>query len=77
MVIRKAKPAKEEHFRERWEMANKQITVKVTLELDEKWASNLTTKEVVEYIKTRLSSSLGFKDQLKKFTVVSGKARKQ
>ena len=58
-------------------MGKREITVKVTLELDPKWASNLSPEEVVEYVKSRLSSSLGFKDQLKKFTVVSGKARKQ
>jgi len=57
-------------------MDNKQITVKVTLELDPKWASNLTREEVVEYIKSRLSSSLGFRGQVKKFSVVVGRTGK-
>jgi len=58
------------------QMDNKQITVKVTLELDPKWASNLTREEVVEYIKSRLSSSLGFRGQVKKFSVVVGRTGK-
>jgi hypothetical protein len=58
-------------------MDNKQITVKVTLELDQKWASSLSPEEVVEYIKSRLNSSLGFKGQLKKFSVVAGRTGKR
>ena len=55
-------------------MGNKQITFTATLELDQKWASNLSPEEVVEHIKERVNSSLGFRGQVKKFSVVSGKA---
>lgn len=48
-----------------------EIKFEVTLELDEKWASNHTTDGLIEYIKGRINSSLGFRGQIKKFTVVS------
>lgn len=32
-------------------MTDKQITVKVTLELDQKWASNLSPEEIVEHVR--------------------------
>lgn len=51
-------------------MEKNKIAVRVTLELDEKWASNLTTEEIIDYIKTRINSSLGFKGAVKKFRVV-------
>ncbi len=53
-------------------MDKKEITVKVTLELDEKWVSNLSPEEIVEYVKERVNSSLGFRGQIKKFSVVAG-----
>lgn len=53
------------------EIDKKQITFKVTLELDEKWVSNLTTEELVDYIKHRMNSSLGFRGQIKRFRAVS------
>jgi len=49
---------------------NIQLTFRVTVELDEKWASNQTTDEVIEYIKQRMNSSLGFRGQIRKFSVV-------
>lgn len=52
-------------------MRNIEITLKVTLELDEKWASNQTIDELTQYIKERMNSSLGFRGQIKKFGVVS------
>jgi hypothetical protein len=56
-------------------MEKNKITFKVTLELDEKWASNLTTEEIIDYIKTRVNSSLGFKGAVKKFRVVSDRKK--
>ena len=41
-------------------MGNKQITLKVTLEFDEKWASNFTREELLEYLKEKLNYGLGF-----------------
>jgi len=49
----------------------KQITFNVTLELDNKWVRNMTREELIEYIEARLTSSLGFRGQVKKFKVVS------
>ncbi len=58
-------------------MDKKEITVKVTLELDEKWVSNLSPEELVEHVKQRVNRSLGFRGQVKKFSVVAGKAGKR
>jgi hypothetical protein len=52
-------------------MRNIQIKFKVTLELDEQWASNQTIEELTDYIKERLNSSLGFRGQIKRLTVVN------
>jgi hypothetical protein len=52
-------------------MRNIELKFRVTLELDEKWARNQTTEELVEYIKTRMNSSLGFRGQIKKVTLVA------
>ena len=52
-------------------MDSRQIIFKVTLEVDDKWAGNLTQEEVVEHIRERLNSSLGFRGQVKRFRIVS------
>ena len=52
-------------------MRNVEIKFKVTLQLDEKWASNQTIDELIEYIKDRMNSSLGFRGQIKKLSVVT------
>jgi len=46
----------------------KQIKLKVTLDLDEKWAKNYGNEELLEYLKARLNYSLGFRGQVKKMT---------
>lgn len=58
-------------------MSNNEVTFRVTLELDEKWASHLTREELAEYIKERLNSSLGFRGQVKRFRLLSDKARRE
>lgn len=57
-------------------MSNKEVTLRVTLVLDEKWASHLTRDELAEYIKERLNSSLGFRGQVKRFRLLGDKARR-
>ncbi|TET14066.1 MAG: hypothetical protein E3J81_07375 [Dehalococcoidia bacterium] len=57
-------------------MSNKEVTLRVTLVLDEKWASHLTRGELAEYIKERLNSSLGFRGQVKRFRLLGDKARR-
>ena len=58
-------------------MSNGQITFKMTLNLDDNWASHLSKDELVEYLKARLNSSLGFRGQIKRFGVVSNKTGKE
>jgi hypothetical protein len=48
-----------------------EITLKATLQLDENWASNQTTEEMVEHLRARLNNSLGFRGQIKKLRLVS------
>ena len=47
-------------------MENGYVTAKVTLNLDEKWASNFEPAELSDYIKTRLEWALGFRGNVKK-----------
>lgn len=54
-----------------------EIKFKATLRLDEKWASNQTTEELIEYIKTRINSSLGFRGQIKKLSLVTGNSKQK
>jgi hypothetical protein len=46
----------------------KQLKLKVTLNLDEKWAQNYSSEELLDYLKARLNYSLGFRGQVKKMT---------
>jgi hypothetical protein len=52
-------------------MNNNEITFKVTLSLNEKWAGNQSEDELVGYLKERLNSSLGFRGEIKKFKLDS------
>lgn len=58
-------------------MANNQITFRVTLKLDENWASHLGKDELVAYLKERLNSSVGFRGQVERFSVVAYKAERE
>jgi len=57
-------------------MANNQITFKVTLKLDENWAGHLNKDELVAYLKERVNSSVGFRGQIERFSVVGYKAKR-
>ena len=46
----------------------KQLKLKITLDLDEKWAENFSSEELLEYLKARVNYSLGFRGQVKKMT---------
>ncbi len=50
-------------------MTNKTITLKVTLDLDKEWAKNQSKAEVVDCLKSRMGSSLGFRGQIREFQV--------
>jgi len=59
------------------EMVNNHITFKVTLKVDENWASHLSEDELVVYLKERLNSSVGFRGQVERFSVVGNKAKRE
>jgi len=48
-----------------------EIKFKATLKLDEKWADRQTTEQLIEYIKVKINSSLGFRGQVKKLSLVT------
>lgn len=50
---------------------NIEIQLEVMLELDEMWASNQTADELIDYIRDRMDSSLGFRGQIRSLNVVS------
>lgn len=52
-------------------MRNIEIQLEVMLELDEMWASNQTADELIDYIRDRMDSSLGFRGQIRSLNVVS------
>ena len=48
-----------------------EIKLSVTVQLDEKWASNLTTEELVECLKAQIEKGLGFRGQITKLKLVN------
>ncbi len=58
-------------------MVNNHITFKVTQKVDENWASQLSEDELVVYLKERLNSSVGFRGQVERFSVVGNKAKRE
>lgn len=50
-------------------MNKNHIILKVSLELDEKWASNFSREELLEYLKEKLNYSLGFRGQVENVRV--------
>lgn len=50
--------------------SDNKIRLNVTLELDQKWTSQLTKEELTDYLKARLNYSLGFRGQVKKMTPI-------
>jgi len=52
-------------------MTEEKIRVAVTLELDPKWASNQSREGLIDHLRNRLDSSLGFRGQVKRFRIVS------
>jgi len=51
-------------------MRDNGVMLKVTLSLDEKWSSHQTKEEIIESIRTRLDTSLGFRGRTVKLKVV-------
>ena len=52
-------------------MKEKGMMLKATLILDDEWASNLTEEELIESIRTRLDTSLGFRGRAVKLKVAA------
>lgn len=52
-------------------MPDIEIKFKLTLKLSEKWASTMSTEELINYIKCRLNGNLGFRGKVKKLSVVN------
>lgn len=52
-------------------MENARIRVTVTINLNEGWASNLSRDELVEFVRERINTSLGFRGQIKRLSVVT------
>jgi hypothetical protein len=50
---------------------NHEVTFRVRLKLDETWAGNLDEDVLVEYIRDRLNSSLGFRGRVTGFALVA------
>ena len=48
-----------------------EIKLNVTVQLDEKWASNLTTEELVECLKAQLDKGLGSRGQITKLKLAN------
>ena len=42
-------------------VGNNEVKLRATLRLDEEWASHQTREELIESVKTRLDTSLGFR----------------
>ena len=56
-------------------MDENEITFRVTLKLDEKWASNHSGEELVEHVKHILNNVMGFRGQVKRFSVVGSRKK--
>ena len=50
-------------------MDNRTMRMRLTVELDEEWASYLTREELADYLKDRLNNSLGFRAEVKKLSL--------
>jgi len=51
-------------------MPDIEIKFKLTLKLSEKWASTMSTEELINYIKGKLNKSLRLKGEIKKLSLV-------
>lgn len=49
------------------------MKLNITIELDQKWASQMTKEELAKYLKARLNYSLGFRGQVKKMSPIRTK----
>lgn len=55
-------------------MGDNGVMLRVTFKLDETWSSHQTREELLESIRVRLDSSLGFRGQTQKMKVLEKRA---
>ena len=48
----------------------KEVKLSVTLELDEEWAGNHDEAELIEYLKHRWGTDLGFRGEVRRLNIV-------
>ena len=51
------------------------MRLQIILKLDEKWASHQTREELIEYIRSRLDTSLGFRGRIEKLKVIEKRSK--
>jgi hypothetical protein len=51
-------------------VSDEDLTLRVTLKIDGKWAGHQTKEEMVESIRTRLDTSLGFRGRTERVKVM-------
>ena len=56
-------------------MDENEITLRITLKLDEKWATNHSEKDLVEHVKHSLNYIMGFRGELKRLSVVGSRKK--
>lgn len=51
-------------------MADNDMALRVTLELEEEWVKNHDTEEIIDNIQQRVNHSLGFRGRVKKLRII-------
>jgi hypothetical protein len=51
-------------------MKDNKITFKATIGVDKKWSKQMSEEDLIEYIKARLNSSMGFRGAIEKFEII-------
>jgi hypothetical protein len=52
-------------------MNNSELTLKMTLALDQKWANNHSQEDLIEFIEHSFNTTLGFRGEIKRLRVVA------
>ncbi len=54
-------------------MREKGIVFRLTLEIDDKWASNLSRDELIDTVESRLNRGLGFRGRVRRLRIIGDK----
>ena len=52
-------------------MSNSEVSITMTLKLDEEWSQHQDEDELVDYLRARIDSSLGFRGRIKRLRLVA------